>query len=206
MRCIIYFIDWWLTLIAYVFILFRAFSRHSTSCDIDKHSESCDEKHEKQAIEKNTKLCCDKSNGNSSSFLQQKKGTKNDYQTFDNGNGASVHINQQNDDSHIGHSHQENGSKVKNGRRIALRDFFTVLALSIHAIFEGMAIGLEEHSADIWILFAGNRVHKFFSRRHLRYYQELLTVEINLLISEISDYSCRKPQICHLLLCWIGIA
>ena len=169
MRCIIYFIDWWLTLITYVLILFRAFSRHSTSCDIDKHSVSCDEKHEKQAIEKNTKLCCDKSNGNSSSFLQQKKGTKNDYQTFDNGNGASVHINQQNDDSHIGHSHQENGSKVKNGRRIALRDFFTVLALSIHAIFEGMAIGLEEHSADIWILFAGNRVHKFFSRRHLRY-------------------------------------
>ena len=31
-----------------------------------------------------------------------------------------------------------------------------MLALSIHAIFEGMAIGLEEHSADIWILFAGN--------------------------------------------------
>ena len=152
-------IDWWLTLITYVLILFRAFSRHSTSCDIDKHSVSCDEKHEKQAIEKNTKLCCDKSQGNNSSFLHQKKGTKNDYQTFDNGNGASVHINQQNDDSHIGHSHQENGSKVKNGRRIALRDFFTVLALSIHAIFEGMAIGLEEHSADIWILFAGTEIH-----------------------------------------------
>ena len=161
MRCIIYFINWWLTLIIYVLILFRAFSRHSTSCDVDRHTVSCDDKREKQAIEKNANFG-DKSNGNINSSLHQKNASKTDYQTFDNGNGASVHNHQQNNDSHVGHSHQENGSKVKNGRRIALRDFFTVLALSIHAIFEGMAIGLEEHSADIWILFAGTRVHKFF--------------------------------------------
>ena len=134
---------------------FRAFSRHSTSCDVDRHSVSCDDKHEKQAIEKDTTFG-DKSNGNINSFLHQKTSTKTDYQTFDKSNGASVYNHQPHNDSHVGHSHQEGGSKVKNGRRIALRDFFTVLALSIHAIFEGMAIGLEEHSADIWILFAGN--------------------------------------------------
>ena len=33
--------------------------------------------------------------------------------------------------------------------------YIIVVALSIHAIFEGLAIGLEPHSADIWILFAG---------------------------------------------------
>ena len=31
-----------------------------------------------------------------------------------------------------------------------------MLALSFHAIFEGLAIGLEEHEDDIWILYAGN--------------------------------------------------
>ena len=37
-----------------------------------------------------------------------------------------------------------------------LRDFFTVLALSFHAVFEGLAIGLETDSKDVWLLFAGN--------------------------------------------------
>ena len=38
----------------------------------------------------------------------------------------------------------------------ALRDFFTVLALSFHAVFEGLAVGLETESKDVWLLFAGN--------------------------------------------------
>ena len=38
----------------------------------------------------------------------------------------------------------------------SLRDFFTVLALSFHAVFEGLAIGLETESKDVWLLFAGN--------------------------------------------------
>ena len=38
----------------------------------------------------------------------------------------------------------------------SLRDFFTVLALSFHAVFEGLAIGLEPDSKDVWLLFAGN--------------------------------------------------
>ena len=32
----------------------------------------------------------------------------------------------------------------------------TDLDFSVHAVFEGMAIGLEKHPMDIWILFAGN--------------------------------------------------
>ena len=39
-----------------------------------------------------------------------------------------------------------------------LRDFFTVLALSFHAVFEGLAVGLETDSKDVWLLFAGKLV------------------------------------------------
>ena len=37
-----------------------------------------------------------------------------------------------------------------------LRDFLTVLALSFHAVFEGLAVGLEKHTGDVWTLFTGN--------------------------------------------------
>ena len=40
-------------------------------------------------------------------------------------------------------------------RKIALRDFFTVLAITFHAVFEGLAVGLEPDPTNIWILFAG---------------------------------------------------
>ena len=67
------------------------------------------------------------------------------YQTFEN-----------NPDSHVHHSHQENCvTATGSGRKIALRDFFTVLALSFHSVFEGLAIGLEPSSADVLLLFAG---------------------------------------------------
>ena len=37
----------------------------------------------------------------------------------------------------------------------ALNDFLTVLALSFHSVFEGLAVGLETEPHNIWILFAG---------------------------------------------------
>ena len=37
----------------------------------------------------------------------------------------------------------------------SLRDFLVVLALTFHAIFEGIAVGLEEEAHDVWLLFAG---------------------------------------------------
>ena len=81
--------------------------------------------------------------------------TKTDYRTFERNNGALSQVHESRDDSHADHSHQDNSAKYTNGRKIALRDFFTVLALSFHAVFEGLAIGLEKDSADMWILFAG---------------------------------------------------
>ena len=83
-----------------------------------------------------------------------------DYGTAERGNNKKQSRLDQFHDSndHVHHSHQENRLQVTNGRKIALRDFFTVLALSFHAVFEGLAIGLEPESADIWILFAGNTI------------------------------------------------
>lgn len=46
-------------------------------------------------------------------------------------------------------------------QKTSLRDFFTVLALSFHAIFEGLAVGLESAPGDVWLLFAAIATHKF---------------------------------------------
>ena len=64
------------------------------------------------------------------------------------------------DDTHVQQSHQENCVTASgSGRKIAVRDFFTVLALSFHSVFEGLAIGLENKS-DVWLLFAGEKCFK----------------------------------------------
>ena len=72
-----------------------------------------------------------------------------DYRTFERDATPHPSFSQQH------HSHQGNGFKLSNERKRALRDFFTVLALSFHAVLEGLAIGLESESSDVWILFAG---------------------------------------------------
>ena len=41
----------------------------------------------------------------------------------------------------------------------SLRDFFVVLALTFHAILEGIAVGLEPEVNDVWLLFAGEATH-----------------------------------------------
>ena len=37
----------------------------------------------------------------------------------------------------------------------SLRDFLVVLALTFHAVLEGIAVGLEGDVNDVWLLFAG---------------------------------------------------
>ena len=41
------------------------------------------------------------------------------------------------------------------------RGFFTVLALSFHAVFEGLAVGLENEVSNVWYLFLAIATHKF---------------------------------------------
>ena len=65
----------------------------------------------------------------------------------------------------IGEATASNSSPDKNDAspytKSSLRDFFTVLALSFHAVFEGLAIGLEPDSKDVWLLFAGKVLFLF---------------------------------------------
>lgn len=42
----------------------------------------------------------------------------------------------------------------------ALRGLLIVLALSVHELFEGMALGLERRTADVWLLFGAISAHK----------------------------------------------
>lgn len=42
----------------------------------------------------------------------------------------------------------------------ALRGLMIVLALSVHELFEGMALGLERHTDHVWLLFSAISAHK----------------------------------------------
>ena len=94
--------------------------------------------------------------------LNSPKTSLTDYQTFERRNNEDpsrlAHPNDS--DTHSHHPRQET-------RKRALRDFFTVLAISFHAVLEGLAVGLEPDSANTWILFAGKEIfsisNKYFS-------------------------------------------
>lgn len=47
----------------------------------------------------------------------------------------------------------------ENGIIVSVRSFLVVLALSVHSIFEGMAIGLEETKSGVWSLFLAIAIH-----------------------------------------------
>jgi len=79
---------------------------------------------------------------------------------FDTGCGTSCQNDREmakedNLESGHGHSHLPGSSSSP------LRDFFTVLALSFHSVFEGLAVGLEKDAKDVWALFAAIAAHKF---------------------------------------------
>lgn len=70
--------------------------------------------------------------------------------------------------SHLFHSHgsfddDSNSSSSENSFQLAhtFRGFFTVLALSFHAVFEGLAVGLENEVSNVWYLFLAIATHKF---------------------------------------------
>ena len=83
--------------------------------------------------------------------------TATNYQTFpqhSNGNGLKS------SDPFDVKVYSANGSKRLT--KSSLRDFLTVFALSLHAVFEGLAVGIEEEAEHVWILFAGtNYFFKF---------------------------------------------
>lgn len=45
---------------------------------------------------------------------------------------------------------------------VSIRDFMTIAALSFHSVFEGLAVGLEPTSEDVWQLFGGKNYTNIF--------------------------------------------
>jgi len=65
------------------------------------------------------------------------------------------------DDIGHGHSHGPNlNDPEEKSLAAAIRGFLLVFALSFHSIFEGMAIGLQPKTRDVWFLFAAVTVHE----------------------------------------------
>ena len=62
-----------------------------------------------------------------------------------------------------GHSHGGDltGNDVNSSFEAGLRGFLVVLALSLHAIFEGIALGLTATEKSVWVLFFAVASHKF---------------------------------------------
>ena len=60
------------------------------------------------------------------------------------------------DHSHEGHSHMI----IENSTVVTIRGLLVVLALSIHELFEGLAVGLESSSSHVWYMFGAVSAHK----------------------------------------------
>jgi len=61
-----------------------------------------------------------------------------------------------------GHSHDIPHSAVEDGGfEAALRGFLVVLAISLHAVFEGIAMGLTNNIRSVWLLFIAISAHKY---------------------------------------------
>lgn len=70
---------------------------------------------------------------------------------------ASISPNDvKNADAKAGHGHSHSHPPMQ----ASLEGFIIVLGLSLHSVFEGMAIGLESDPHDVWMLFAAVASHK----------------------------------------------
>ena len=82
-------------------------------------------------------------NQTTSSVLQENKNGGSNYNTFHDSKNDSESSFEAPDVNH----HIPTSS--------SLRDFLVVLALTFHAVLEGIAVGLEGDVNDVWLLFAG---------------------------------------------------
>lgn len=70
--------------------------------------------------------------------------------------------NQHLDHHHVDHSHVDHSHILieNNGTLISIRGLLIVLALSIHEMFEGLAVGLEDSAETVWYMFGAVSAHK----------------------------------------------
>ncbi|XP_075166017.1 zinc transporter ZIP3-like [Haematobia irritans] len=71
------------------------------------------------------------------------------------------HHHEHNHENGHGHSHMPLDQNVNDGTvSSSLRGLGIVLALSLHEVFEGLAIGLEDSTSSVWFLFGAVSAHK----------------------------------------------
>lgn len=79
--------------------------------------------------------------------------------------GATVQNNNQDWHNHGGHSHVDHSHVVMdftdNSTVAIIRGLLIVLALSVHELFEGLSVGLENSSKHVWYMFGAVAAHKF---------------------------------------------
>lgn len=70
-------------------------------------------------------------------------------------------INGQKHEHHSDHGHDGHSHMVfEDSLVVSLRGLLIVLALSIHELFEGLAVGLEGSAANVWYMFGAVSAHK----------------------------------------------
>lgn len=86
--------------------------------------------------------------------------TENSYnKSFDHIHADHSHV----DHSHADHSHADHSHVVDfedNSTIAIIRGLLVVLALSIHELFEGLSIGLENATRHVWYMFGAVAAHK----------------------------------------------
>ena len=62
-----------------------------------------------------------------------------------------------------------------------------MLALSFHAVFEGLAVGLEESNSDVWTMFGAIATHKFIITFCVRLYLLLTFIDLRMLSNVVEN-------------------
>lgn len=92
--------------------------------------------------------------------LESPKPNRNSGHTYDR-NPQVHHVGHGHiDHSHVDHSHVIHDFSER-GTVKTLRGLLIVLALSVHELFEGLAVGLESGAATVWYMFGAVSAHKF---------------------------------------------
>ena len=81
----------------------------------------------------------------------------------------------------------------KGSFRVAFRGFFIVLAISLHAVFEGMAMGLGINASQIWYLCFAIATHKFIIAFCVGLQMATSNMKRLLIVVYISTFSLMTP-------------
>lgn len=91
-------------------------------------------------------------------------GNGNEHKCFSNDSSRNYHSCENGQCRHVeadSHSHDLGShSHIPDLSKPSINSFLTVLALSVHEIFEGLAVGLEKDSSQVWYMLAAVSCHK----------------------------------------------